>query len=138
MSDAEFKTAGSNHRSEPETFWYMAHKYLFNVDHAMRIVADGRETVELDEESMQFSVDTSEINWKHVARVNPERPGIIAHIFYVTDEGERIHGHLLIDGHHRAARCLQLGIPFYVQLLTESESEEILLKCPHRSELQPA
>lgn len=136
MSGAELEMTDSSRSAGPETFWYMAHKYLFDVDHAMRLVADGREIVELDDESIHFSVDTSEINWDHVPHVNPERPGIIAHIFYQTEDGERIHGHLLIDGHHRAARCIQLGIPFHVQLLTEAESEEVLLKCPYRAELQ--
>ncbi len=138
MSGAELEMTDSSHSAGPETFWYMAHKYLFDVDHALRLVADGREVVELDDESIRFSVDTSEINWEHVPHVNPELPGIIAHIFYQTEEGEMIHGHLLIDGHHRAARCIQLGIPFHVQLLTEGESEEILLKCPRRAALQTA
>ncbi len=138
MSDAQSKSTCPHCATGAETFWYMAHKYLYDVDYARRLVSDGRETVELDDESVQFSVETSVINRAHLPHVNTKYPGIVAHIRYRTEEGEMIYGHLLIDGHHRAARCLELGIPFYVQLLTEAESEEILLKSPLLAELQPA
>lgn len=121
-----------------ETFWYMAHKYLYDVDLARTLVRDGREAVELDDESVQHSVDTSVIHEQHLPHVNTEYPGIIAHIAYRTETGEMIHGHVLIDGHHRAARCLQLEIPFFVHLLTEEESEIVLLKSPLKTELASA
>jgi len=138
MSDNQLESTCPNCASGAETFWYMAHKYLYDVDHARQLVSDGRESVELDDESVRFSVDTSEINAAHLPHVNTEYPGIIAHIRYRTEEGEMVHGHLLIDGHHRAARCLELGIPFYVLLLTEEESEEVLLRSPLLTELQTA
>jgi len=138
MSQGKSKSTCRNCASGPETFWYMAHKYLFDVDHARRLVADGRESVELDEDDVKFSVETSEINHAHLPHVNTKYPGIIAHIWYQTEAGEMIHGHLLIDGHHRAARCLQLGIPFNVCLLSEEESEAILLKSPVKQDLQLA
>lgn len=119
-----------NCREGSETFWYMAHKYLYDVDAAREIVSDGREEVELDEESTRFAVDSSELNPGHLPHVNTQFPGIIAHIRYQTEEGEIVRGHLLIDGHHRAARCLQDNIPFFVYLLSEEESEVILLKSP--------
>jgi hypothetical protein len=136
MSQATLETSCPNCATGAETFWYMAHKYLYDVDHARRIVADGREPVELDDESTQFSVDTSDINPGHLPHVNTQYPGIIAHIRYQNDDGEMIHGHVLIDGHHRAARCLQLGVPFFVCLLSEEESEQILLRTPLQSEMQ--
>ncbi len=114
----------------PETYWYMAHKYLFDVDYARQLVSDGREPVEIDDESVQHAVETSVINEAHLAHVKTEYPGIIAHIWYTTEDGEVIHGHLLIDGHHRAARCLQLGLPFFATLLSEEESRTVLLKSP--------
>ncbi|MDB5384415.1 MAG: hypothetical protein JWM11_61 [Planctomycetaceae bacterium] len=136
MSSSHAEVSCPNCASGSETFWYMAHKYLYDVDQARQIVSDGRESVELDDESVQFSVKTSEINQQHLPHVNTEFPGIIAHIHYRTDEAEMVYGHLLIDGHHRAARCLELKIPFYVYLLTEEESEEILLRSPLKAELQ--
>lgn len=137
MADAK-KKRRSKSSHQGETFWYMAHKYLYDVDLACKIVADGREVFELDEESTEFAVRTSELNKEHVKNVNTDKPGIIAHIRYQTDEGEMVHGHLLIDGHHRAARCMELGIPFNIQLLTEEESEQVLLRSPLKPELQTA
>src|SRR2546430_4917733 len=85
----------------PETYWYMKHQYLFDVDLARRLVSDGRETVEVDPESVRRSVDLSEIYPEHVPHVDPSIPGIISHVWYTTDDGEVLHGHLLIDGNHR-------------------------------------
>lgn len=117
-------------RPGPETYWYMDHKYLFDVDLARKLVQDGREPVEVDDESTRKSVRWSVIYPQHVQHVNTEFPGIITHVWHRQPNGERIHGHLLIDGNHRAARCLELGIPFFAHLLTEEESVRILLKSP--------
>ena len=46
----------------------------------------------------------------------------------MTKEGQQVSGHRLIDGHHRAARCLELGIPYRAYILNEQESIEILKK----------
>jgi hypothetical protein len=117
-------------RSGPETYWYLEHKYLFDVDLARKFVQDSREPVEVDDESTRKSVRWSVIYPQHVGHVDTKYPGIITHVWYTQPDGGRLHGHLLIDGNHRAARCLELGIPFYAQLLTEEESMKILLKSP--------
>jgi len=103
---------------------------VFNVNLANELVRDGREPVELEEESVRYCVDTTELIEEHIGHVNPDRPGIIAHVKYMTGEGELIHGHALIDGNHRAARCLQLGRPFFVYILSEEESERIVVRRP--------
>ena len=138
MSTATVETECPHCVTGRETFWYMAHKYLYDVDLARSLVRDGREAVELDDESTQHSVDTSVIHPGHLPHVKTEYPGIIAHISYRTEAGEMIRGHVLIDGHHRAARCLQLGIPFNVYLLSAEESETVLLKSPLKTELEAA
>ncbi len=120
----------------PETFRYMQTAYLFDVDKARAICGDGREPVELDEEDVRHSLNDCRIHQQHVKHVDPSIPGIIAHIYFVTEEGEQLHGHRLIDGHHRAARCLQLGRPYRVYLLSEQESIDILLKSPCRPALE--
>lgn len=121
-------------RSGPETYWYMKHRYLFDVSLARELVQDGREPVEVDDESVRKSVQWSKLFPQHIPHVNTKYPGIIAHVWLPLENGERISGHLLIDGNHRAARCLELGIPFFAYLLSEEESCEILLKSP---ELEP-
>jgi hypothetical protein len=37
---------------------------------------------------------------------------------------------VFIDGHHRAARALQLDQPFFVHVLSEDESRQIVLRSP--------
>jgi hypothetical protein len=113
-----------------ERYRYFGKNFVFDVERANQIVLDGREPVELDEPSVRGSVEGSRICQEHVAHTDPTRPGIIAHVQCVADDGEVIKGHVLIDGNHRAARCLELGRPFYAYLLTEAESEAILKRKP--------
>lgn len=113
-----------------ETFGYFGGMYLFDVDMARELVADGRQPVELEPEDVAFSVDNSRIHLQHLAHVDLKYPGIIAHYWYTTPDGEELVGHVLIDGHHRAARALQEGVPFWVYLLTADESRQILLQAP--------
>jgi len=112
-----------------ETFWYMRRRFIFDVDLARKIVSDGRSPVELDPDDVRFAVQHCHVNQNHVPHVDPTIPGIISHVFYPQD-GEIIQGHVFIDGHHRAARALQLNQPFYVHVLTESESRQIVLRSP--------
>jgi hypothetical protein len=116
----------------PETYWYRIGRgrYEFDVDRARALAADGREPVEVEDDSVRDSVRWSVIDDAHVGHVDPAIPGLIAHVRYTADDGEVIHGHLLIDGNHRAARCLRDGQPFFAYLLTEDESEAILLDSP--------
>ncbi len=117
-----------------ETFRYMKNIYRFDVDKARELTSDGRVPVELEPDDVEFSVDNSRIYPQHVKHVNPDYPGIIAHIWFPEADGNVLHGHVLIDGHHRAARCLQLGRPFMVHLLSEEESRAVLLDGPNIDE----
>jgi hypothetical protein len=115
---------------DDEIFHLFGYCWVFNVNLANEMVRDGREPVELEEESVRYCVDTTELIEEHIPHVNPNRPGVIAHVKYTTAEGELIHGHALIDGNHRAARCLELGRPFFVYILSEDESEKIVVRRP--------
>ncbi len=115
-----------------ETYRYLRDAYVFDVDRARVLVADGREPVELEEESVRESVRYSRIDDEHVSHVDPSIPGIIAHLFYVTEEGEEIQAQLLIDGNHRAARSLRDGRPYFAYLLSPAESRAILLRSPDK------
>ena len=130
----ETPTASCPHcRSGRETYWYMKHRYLFDVDLARSIVQDGRDPVEVDDESVQLSVADTVIYPEHIQHVNTIYPGIITHLWFPLENGERVHGHLLIDGNHRAARCLELGLPFFAHVLSEEESQRIVMKSPETS-----
>ena len=119
-----------NCRGGPETFWYMKHTYVYDVDLARRYTSDGRDTVELDPGDVRSSVAESDINDEHIDHVDPSIPGIVAHVIFQDSSGELLNGHVLIDGHHRAARCLREGRPFEVYLLTEEESVATMQTCP--------
>jgi hypothetical protein len=108
------------------------------VNLANELVRDGRQPAELEEESLRYCVETTDLIQEHIGHVNPERPGIIAHVKYTTADGEIIHGHALIDGNHRAARCLQLGRPFFVYILSEEESERVVVRRPHQGSIDAA
>jgi hypothetical protein len=117
-------------RNGGATYRYWGRNFIFDVDRATEMVQDGREPLEVEEESVRLSVENSHICDEHVAHVDWTRPGIIAHVKCRADDGELIHGHVLIDGNHRAARCLELNRPYFAYLLTEEESESILLRQP--------
>jgi hypothetical protein len=104
--------------------------YIFDIERAKAMVRDGRELVEMYPEDVRAAVDDCTIDEEHVGHVDPSIPGIIGHIRFRTPEGELLKGHALIDGHHRAARCLRDSIPYFAYLLTEEESTAILLKRP--------
>lgn len=117
-------------RGEGEEFRCFRGRYKLDVDLAREFVADGRETWELDSDDLWYSINHCEVNEGHIAHVDPSIPGIVAHIFFPDEDGTLIHCHRLIDGHHRASRCLQLGIPFLVYVLSEAESVEVLTRAP--------
>jgi hypothetical protein len=127
MARKHTKPACPRCRRGKESFWYLG-LYEYDVDHALALVGDGREAVEVDEESVRQSVADSVIDEGHLPHVDPVIPGVIAHVQYQTDAGEMLHGHVLIDGHHRAARCLREGQPFLARILTEQESQEVLIR----------
>ncbi len=116
-------------RGGHEYYWYLG-LYEFDVDKARGLATDGREPVEVEEESVRLSVRDSEMDEAHVGHVDPRFPGIIAHVQYQDEGGQMLRGHVLIDGHHRAARCLREGRPFLAYLLTEAESEAVLVGSP--------
>src|SRR4051794_11363606 len=96
-------------RRGPETYWYLRGMYEFDVDRARALAGDGREPVEVDDESVRESIDNSEMDECHIPHVDPSIPGVIAHVSFENGPGDVVTGHLLIDGHHRAARCLRDG-----------------------------
>jgi hypothetical protein len=118
-----------DHRRK-ETFHYLWHSYEYDIDLAHRLVNDGREPVEVEEESVRASIDRCTIVKEHVFHVDARLPGIIAHIRFTDADGEVYRGHVLIDGNHRAARCLSEQLPFWAYLLTEQESQQVLLRSP--------
>jgi hypothetical protein len=120
------------HCQEGPQFYRMVYnQYKFDVDLALSIVADGREAFELDEEDVRHSLEWSEIHPQHLAHVDLRFPGVIAHYWYTEADGTVLHGHVLIDGHHRAARALQEGVVFRAYVLSEEESKRVTVRAPN-------
>lgn len=114
--------------SGEETYGYLKRAWVYDVDEARKIVSDGREPVEMDAADVAYCVDNSRIHEQHIDHVDVRWPGILAHLWGPGRDGSIQEGHLLIDGNHRAARCLRDQVPFRAYVLTEMESERILLR----------
>src|SRR5690242_1715471 len=63
-------------KSGKETFFYMHGQYKYDIDRARELVQDGREPVEVEEDSVQASVDECDLDDFHLAHVDPSIPGI--------------------------------------------------------------
>lgn len=117
-------------RDRAETFSYLGGAYLFDVAAASGITSDGRAPVEVDDESVRQTVGGLNMVTAHLDHIDPAAPGIIAHVCIPDPSGELLRGHVLIHGDHTAARCLRDGRPFFAHLLSEAESEAVLLRRP--------
>src|SRR5436190_15602655 len=78
-----------------ETFRFLRQHFLFDVDRARKIVADGRPTSELDRADVRFSVDTSRIHEHHVPHVKVRFPGIVARVRFKQFNGKMVEGDVL-------------------------------------------
>ena len=113
---------------ETENFHCYRWTYVFDVDKARNIVKDGREPVEVDDDSIREAVEKCVVDDFHLPHVDPTIPGIIAHVQFVTEQDEVVNGTLMIDGHHRAARCLRDGLVYRAFLLSEAETKAVMLR----------
>ena len=120
----------SNCKDGPESYRMLFDQFKFDVDLARKLVSDGREPVELEPEDVKYAVEWSHICEQHLAHVDVRFPGLVAHYWYPEEGGTFLHGTVLIDGHHRAAKTLELNIPFFVHVLTEEESHRVTVRAP--------
>ena len=118
----------------PEFYRMLYNFYKFDVDMARAIVNDGRKAFELEPKDVKHALDWCRIHPQHLAHVDVRFPGIIAHYWYPEQDGTVLQGHVLIDGHHRAARTIELGIPFYVNVLSEEESKQVTVRNPSKEQ----
>src|SRR5262245_65904177 len=84
-------------RGGQETSTYLGNSYEYDVDHARRLTGDGREPVEVEEESVRESVLECTIDEHHIDHVDPTIPGLIAPIRATTEDGAQGTAHVLID-----------------------------------------
>jgi hypothetical protein len=130
ISAKERRRRQLNEKGREEVFYHRRGTYKFDVDLAIEIATDGREPVEVEEESLRRCMRKTEIDEKYLRKVKIGRPGIIVNVPYHLDDGRTIVAHLLIDGNHRATRCLRDGQPFFAYVLDEEETTRTLLRSP--------
>jgi len=93
--------------------------YIFEIDTAKKIVADGRAALPVSPETLRAFAGMNEFNLDHMLHVDLSRPGIFIRRFGAP---------ILLDGTHRAIRCFAKQKQFYAFELSYEESVECLLQ----------
>ena len=93
-------------------------RLAWDVELALQICTDGREAEYVDPSQIAQMLQANQVNPMHLDHVDPTIPGIACVMEYAEDRRPVI---CLIDGCHRAARCLRDNVPFYIYTLTEQE-----------------
>jgi len=96
-------------------------KFIFDVEKARRIAFDGHHRAfEVPPDMLQMMLLVNEEHCvEHIDHVDPMRPGILA---------QRWGGIALIDGNHRARRCLRDQLPFRAFMLDLKESMDCMIQ----------
>lgn len=94
-------------------------RYFFNVDKAKTMVGEGRAAIAIAEPSLRRMIMVNDYSPAHLDHVKPDRPGIMV---------ERFGGAVLMDGIHRAVRCLKDGRIFHAYTLTYEQSLACLIR----------
>ena len=121
-------TKGNPRNDNSAMQYFRLANLCWDIAKAKGIVADGRKPIPVPVKMLGNNHgQPTKDGWKtlgvfidknHLASVDPDKPGIAA---VAIDE------YLLIDGHHRAARCEELGRKTYeVYLLSPTESDQCL------------
>ncbi|HEX9254645.1 MAG TPA: hypothetical protein VF938_03835 [Candidatus Angelobacter sp.] len=93
--------------------------YIFKIDTAKQIVADGRAAQPVSQEMLRAFAGMNEFDLNHMLHVDLSRPGIFIRRFGAP---------ILLDGTHRAIRCFAKQKQFYAFELSYEESVECLLQ----------
>jgi hypothetical protein len=91
--------------------------YIFQIDTAKKIVADGRAALPVSPEMLRAFAGMNEYDLNHMLHVDLSRPGIFTRRFGAP---------ILLDGTHRALRCFAKHRQFYAYELSYEESVECL------------
>jgi hypothetical protein len=93
--------------------------YIFKIDTAKKIVADGRAALPISPETLRAFAGMNEFDFDHLFHVDPSRPGIFTRRFGAP---------MLLDGTHRAVRCFAKHQPFHAFELSYEESVECMVQ----------
>jgi hypothetical protein len=101
--------------------WFQLFVFEFDIKKANDIIAAAPREAEpciYDPEANMIGIKKA-----HLDHVDPKYPGIVATLTF-KKSGEKIQW--VIDGNHRAARCLRDNLQFSCYHLTEAESYAVL------------
>ena len=93
--------------------------YIFRIDKAKKIVADGRGALPVSPETLRAFAGMNEFDLDHMLHVDLSRPGIFTRRFGAP---------ILLDGTHRAVRCFARHQQFHAYELSYEESVECLVQ----------
>jgi hypothetical protein len=93
--------------------------YIFKIDTAKKIVADGRAALPVSPETLRAFAGMNEFDFDHLFHVDLLRPGIFTRRFGAP---------ILLDGTHRAVRCFARQQQFRAFELSYEESVECLVQ----------
>ena len=91
---------------------------VFDVEKAKQIAAAGRRPVLVPADALAPFLEASHYEEAHLPHVGPGSPGIL---------GQRFSGLFILDGVHRAARCLHERRDFHAYVLTQQETLSCLV-----------
>lgn len=91
---------------------------IFDVERAKQICSDGRTPQLAPADALALLLPSTHYEEAHLLHVNPDVPGIL---------GQRFSGAFLLDGVHRAVRCLREKKDFYAYILTQEETLSCLV-----------
>jgi hypothetical protein len=91
---------------------------VFDVEKAKQIAADGRRPVLVPPDALAPFLEASHYEEAHLPHVDLAAPGIL---------GQRFSGLFILDGVHRAARCLHEQRDFHACVLTQQETLSCLV-----------
>ena len=91
---------------------------IFDVERAKQIASDGRLPQLAPADVLALLLPSTHYEETHLPHVNPDVAGIL---------GQRFSGAVLLDGVHRAVRCLREKRDFYAYILTQEETLSCLV-----------
>lgn len=91
---------------------------VFDVEKAKQIAAGGRRPVLVPADALAPLLEASHYEEGHLPHVGPDSPGIL---------GQRFTGLFILDGVHRAVRCLHEQRDFHACVLTQQETLSCLV-----------
>jgi hypothetical protein len=100
-------------------FWDELDVYLFRNDTAKQMAADGGSAAPIAAESLLHLLGMNYFDEAHLGHVDPAQPGIFT---------TRLGGLILLDGIHRAVRCLAEKRPFLAYELSYEASLDCLVQ----------